>query len=217
MAFDKNGCKVAILGRRKERLDAVVSVLPASSYVLKQSSLKSSLHTQCRVSGWLQIQRLGIMSPVTTGHDLHILPFIAPCCQIWCACSLLSILNTDSLLHHILKIYLAAQVAQMSHGLSVVADLTQGDAEMQRAVKETIDAFGGLDIIVNRCAWTTSLQEHRKWQLAISLADGRPIPVRHTGFCREMCKVHKGKCQHALSIKPPPLCSFFSLLYSHAL
>ena len=26
LAFDKNGCKVAILGRRKERLDAVVSV-----------------------------------------------------------------------------------------------------------------------------------------------------------------------------------------------
>ena len=27
LAFDKNGCKVAILGRRKERLDAVVSCL----------------------------------------------------------------------------------------------------------------------------------------------------------------------------------------------
>ena len=26
LAFDKNGCKVAILGRRKERLDAVVSL-----------------------------------------------------------------------------------------------------------------------------------------------------------------------------------------------
>ena len=26
LAFDKNGCQVAILGRRKERLDAVVSV-----------------------------------------------------------------------------------------------------------------------------------------------------------------------------------------------
>lgn len=63
LAFDKNGCKVAILGRRKERLDAVAS--------------------------------------------------------------------------------------QMKHGLSVVADLTKGDAEMQRAVRETIDAFGGLDIIVN--------------------------------------------------------------------
>jgi NAD(P)-dependent dehydrogenase (short-subunit alcohol dehydrogenase family) len=46
--------------------------------------------------------------------------------------------------------YIPAQVAHMSHGLSVVADLTKGDAEMQRAVKETIDAFGGLDIIVNR-------------------------------------------------------------------
>lgn len=46
----------------------------------------------------------------------------------------------------------------MSHGLSVVADLTKGDAEMQRAVKETIDAFGGLDIIVNRYAWTLSLR-----------------------------------------------------------
>ena len=53
--------------------------------------------------------------------------------------------------------YIPAQVAQMSHGLSVVADLTKGDAEMQRAVKETIDAFGGLDIVVNRCAWTLSL------------------------------------------------------------
>ncbi len=38
----------------------------------------------------------------------------------------------------------------MQHGLSVVADLTGGDAEMQRAVQETIKAFGGLDIIVNR-------------------------------------------------------------------
>ena len=26
LAFDKNGCKVAVLGRRKERLDAVVSL-----------------------------------------------------------------------------------------------------------------------------------------------------------------------------------------------
>ena len=40
----------------------------------------------------------------------------------------------------------------MKHGLSVVADLTGGDAEMQRAVQEVIKAFGGLDIIVNRCA-----------------------------------------------------------------
>ena len=54
--------------------------------------------------------------------------------------------------------YIPAQVAQMSHGLSVVADLTKGDAEMQRAVKETIDAFGGLDIIVNRYAWTLSVR-----------------------------------------------------------
>jgi len=45
-----------------------------------------------------------------------------------------------------------AQVSQMQHGLSVVADLTGGDAEMQRAVQETIKAFGGLDIIVNRCS-----------------------------------------------------------------
>ena len=44
------------------------------------------------------------------------------------------------------------QASQMKHGLSVVADLTKGDAEMQRAVRETIDAFGGLDIIVNRQA-----------------------------------------------------------------
>ena len=42
------------------------------------------------------------------------------------------------------------QVSQMQHGLSVVADLTGGDAEMQRAVQEVIKAFGGLDIIVNR-------------------------------------------------------------------
>ena len=40
----------------------------------------------------------------------------------------------------------------MQQGLSVVADLTAGDAEMQRAVQEVIKAFGGLDIIVNRCA-----------------------------------------------------------------
>ena len=38
----------------------------------------------------------------------------------------------------------------MQHGLSVVADLTAGDSEMQRAVQEVIKAFGGLDIIVNR-------------------------------------------------------------------
>ena len=38
----------------------------------------------------------------------------------------------------------------MQYGLSVVADLTGGDAEMQRAVQEVIKAFGGLDIIVNR-------------------------------------------------------------------
>ena len=38
----------------------------------------------------------------------------------------------------------------MQHGLSVVADLTGGDAEMQRAVHEVIKAFGGVDIIVNR-------------------------------------------------------------------
>ena len=44
------------------------------------------------------------------------------------------------------------QASQMKHGLSVVADLTKGDAEMQRAVRETVDAFGGLDIIVNRQA-----------------------------------------------------------------
>ena len=44
------------------------------------------------------------------------------------------------------------QASQMKHGLSVVADLTKGDAEMQRAVRESIDAFGGLDIIVNRQA-----------------------------------------------------------------
>ena len=43
----------------------------------------------------------------------------------------------------------------MQHGLSVVADLTGGDAEMQRAVEEVIQAFGGLDIIVNRCEGTT--------------------------------------------------------------
>ncbi|CAL5224873.1 g7631 [Coccomyxa viridis] len=69
LAFDKNGCKVAILGRRKERLDAVVE--------------------------------------------------------------------------------------KMQHGLSVVADLTGGDAEMQRAVQEVIKAFGGLDIIVNSGGVTT--------------------------------------------------------------
>ena len=54
----------------------------------------------------------------------------------------------------------------MQHGLSVVADLTGGDAEMQRAVQEVIKAFGGLDIIVNRrvlhvCMHVAApLQEH---------------------------------------------------------
>ena len=42
------------------------------------------------------------------------------------------------------------QVAQMQHGLAVVADLTGGDSEMQRAVQEVEAAFGGLDILVNR-------------------------------------------------------------------
>ena len=51
-----------------------------------------------------------------------------------------------------LMLCIHVQTSQMKHGLSVVADLTKGDAEMQRAVRETIDAFGGLDIIVNRWA-----------------------------------------------------------------
>ena len=31
-AFDANGCSVAVLGRRLERLEAVVSLLPHNSY-----------------------------------------------------------------------------------------------------------------------------------------------------------------------------------------
>ena len=32
LAFDRNGCKVAVLGRRKERLDAVVSTFKVLNY-----------------------------------------------------------------------------------------------------------------------------------------------------------------------------------------
>ena len=38
----------------------------------------------------------------------------------------------------------------MACGVPVVADLSAGDAEMHRVIKETVNALGGLDIIVNR-------------------------------------------------------------------
>ena len=43
------------------------------------------------------------------------------------------------------------QATQMKHAVSVVADLSGGDAEMHRVIQETIAGLGGLDIIVNKC------------------------------------------------------------------
>ena len=70
-----------------------------------------------------------------------------------------------------------SQVEKMQHGLSVVADLTGGDAEMHRAVQEVIKAFGGLDIIVNR-------------QVAAS----------HHECCKPLCK------RHACPVSQPKHC-----------
>ena len=39
----------------------------------------------------------------------------------------------------------------MKHAVQVVADLSGGDAEMERVIQETIQGLGGLDIIVNKC------------------------------------------------------------------
>ena len=46
---------------------------------------------------------------------------------------------------------LSWQASQLKHGVSVVADLTK-EEDMKRAVKETIEKLGGLDILVNRLA-----------------------------------------------------------------
>ena len=43
------------------------------------------------------------------------------------------------------------QAIQMKDALPIVADLSGGDAEMQRVIHETIQGLGGLDIIVNKC------------------------------------------------------------------
>ena len=42
------------------------------------------------------------------------------------------------------------QVGQMKHAVPVVADLSGGDEEMQRGIRETVATLGGLDIIVNK-------------------------------------------------------------------
>lgn len=41
------------------------------------------------------------------------------------------------------------QAKQLKHGVSIVADLTK-EEDMKRAIQETIDKLGGLDILVNR-------------------------------------------------------------------
>ena len=47
----------------------------------------------------------------------------------------------------------------MKSGVPVVADLSAGDAEMHRVIEDTVNALGGLDIIVNRHIFThTSLR-----------------------------------------------------------
>lgn len=46
---------------------------------------------------------------------------------------------------------LSWQASQLKHGVSIVADLTK-EEDMKRAVKETIEKLGGLDILVNRWA-----------------------------------------------------------------
>lgn len=46
----------------------------------------------------------------------------------------------------------------MKHGVSIVADLTKSE-DLPRAVQETIDKLGGLDILVNKYElyWNTAL------------------------------------------------------------
>lgn len=43
----------------------------------------------------------------------------------------------------------ACQAKQLKHGVSIVADLTK-EEDMKRAIQETIEKLGGLDILVNR-------------------------------------------------------------------
>ena len=38
----------------------------------------------------------------------------------------------------------------MKDALPIVADLSGGDAEMQRVIREAIQGLGGVDIIVNK-------------------------------------------------------------------
>ena len=42
LAFDKNGCKVAVLGRRKERLDAVVSTLCSALLIRRTINIQNN-------------------------------------------------------------------------------------------------------------------------------------------------------------------------------
>jgi NAD(P)-dependent dehydrogenase (short-subunit alcohol dehydrogenase family) len=41
------------------------------------------------------------------------------------------------------------QSSQLKHGVSIVADLTK-EGDMKRAIQETVEKLGGLDILVNR-------------------------------------------------------------------
>jgi NAD(P)-dependent dehydrogenase (short-subunit alcohol dehydrogenase family) len=42
------------------------------------------------------------------------------------------------------------QSSQLKHGVSIVADLTN-TADLPRAIHETVEKLGGLDILVNKC------------------------------------------------------------------
>lgn len=48
------------------------------------------------------------------------------------------------------RVHMHSQSKQLKHGVSIVADLTK-EEDMIRAVKETIEKLGGLDILINRC------------------------------------------------------------------
>ena len=73
------------------------------------------------------------------------------------------------------------QAIQMKDALPIVADLSGGDAEMQRVIRETIQGLGGLDIIVNKCVSSLAVLLHL-WRGAISTQ--APASVSHrVAFC----------------------------------
>ena len=63
----------------------------------------------------------------------------------------------------------------MKHAVSVVADLSGGDAEMRRVVQETIAGLGGLDIIVNKCAAHLNFLFGMQSHMQFSAAYGRVV------------------------------------------